>query len=156
MKKKGFSLLEVIIASALVVVLTGSVVLVFLTCLKAWNAGIDRAMLRTKMAQALDGISRDLYKASAISVDPGHDNMTFTVDTTVYHLDLVGAEGFFNLIESLNGGAGVTLVEGVHPTESGVYSNVFDVSGHVVTIDLTATENKSTVRMRTKVMARNL
>ncbi len=161
MKKKGFSLLEVIIVAGLITVLTGAIVFVYLSCFRAWNAGLDHSTLRIQLAQTLENMTRDISKATALELENANSLVVTVSSSKQYRFYLYSADdpgpaplytgSSYCLMKSMENetyGQGETLVEGVRPT-------VFSLTGDMVTVDLTATANGSTVHMRTMVKPRN-
>ena len=160
MKRRGFSLLEVILVVAMTAILSGAVFFVYLACFRAWNAGENRAELRTELSQALEAITRDLYRAKDITLESAH-SLRFVQGTSEFRFYLYSADDpdppaydktAYRLLKSSADetyGKGTMLATGVQPT-------VFSYDNKVVTVDLTATKDGSTVHMRTRIRPRNL
>lgn len=159
MKRHGFTLLEVILVIAMTTVLSGAVIFVYITAFKAWNAGQDRSEVRTELALALEGVSRDIGQAREIVVESAN-SLKFIQGTTESRLYLYSADdpspaaynqSSYQLRKSSASesyGAGTVLANGVHPT-------VFSYNNKVLTIDLTATQDETSVHMRTRIRPRN-
>ncbi len=161
-KSRGFTLLELILVLGMTAVLMASVFLVYLTFFRTWNAGEDRAYLRTQMSLALDEITRDLSKATEVNLI-NQGKLTFTKEDLGYILYLYNAQdtagppaydkSSYRLMKADAGeayGGGTVLANGVKPT------TVFSRDGNAVIVDLTAVKNDTTVHMRTKIKPRNL
>ena len=160
-KKCGFSLLEMILVIVLTVILTGAVFLVYLTGFRVYNAGEDRSNLRTEMFLALEEITRIVTGANNIVLESAN-RLKATQGTTVYRFYLYNIgdpvpsydQNSYDLRKSVDDetyGSGATLATAVQPN---VFS--YNDSDKIVTVDLTATKNNTTVHMRTKIKPRNL
>lgn len=93
--RKGFTLIELIIAVLFFVILTGAAVGIFTAVLKTWASGTDAAEIRRNGGMAIEKMVRDLSQASRITIadftnaisfkaDVNHDgnDQTITFDTT--------------------------------------------------------------------------
>lgn len=161
MTKQGFSLLEVTLVLGMTALLTGTVFFVYLTCFRTWNAGENRAQLRTELSEALEEITFEI--SSANSVGPVTDNIVYYAKGTSGYLfylysadDLSQSYGktSYRLLKSPVGsfyGDGVMLATGIHPT---VFSFANDTT--ILTVDLMATQAGATVHMRTCIRPRNM
>ncbi len=158
MKRVGFTLIELVISLTLTAALIGTVVFVFITCFRAWDAGAGRSGVRTEIAQAFELMTKNLRHARSIDAI-AEDSITFTADLGAgeaqyrYHVYLPDGADAYQLLKGLGTdavGQGAVLVHGVQAT------SVFSQAGQLIAIDLTADNEGSTVHMRTNVRPRNL
>jgi type II secretory pathway pseudopilin PulG len=159
MKKTGFTLLELIMVLGMTVVLMGTVMYVFLVTTRTWNAGQDRAGVRTEVTQAIEAMTQDLFEATSINL-VNANNLEFEAGASSYRFCLYSSDdpGFtytgtsYDLLKgsgTVDCGQGAVMARGVQPT-------VFSYADGMVILDLTAARNGSTIHMRTKVRPRNL
>ncbi len=151
-KRCGFTLIELIITIGMVAFLTISIVMVYLSCFRAFNAGNDRSKIRTQLSQAMEKISRDVYKTKSITVC---NATTLTITAGSYSLSN----------NNLIGPTGAIKATGIQPQSTvvswGTTPALFVCSNGEVTIDMTAvnnsgTKNSETVHMKTQVRPRNM
>ena len=159
MTNAGFTFLELTLVLGMTVVLAAVLIFVYMTAVRTWNAQQARSGLRTELAQAIESMTRDLHQADTVVLTNAND-LVFHIGTASYRFCLYSADDpglaytgtSYRLVKGPGTSAcaqGAALASGVHPT---VFS---DVDG-VITIDLTADREGSTVHMRTKVWPRNL
>jgi prepilin-type N-terminal cleavage/methylation domain-containing protein len=79
MKKKGFTLIELIIVIVLLSVLVGVAAWTFVAGLRSWNSGIDRANIRQDGSFALEIMVRELSQADSFTIAQ-EDNVKFDAD----------------------------------------------------------------------------
>ena len=77
--KKGFTLIELIIVILLLSILVGVLSWILVVGLKTWGSGRNRAELRQDGVLAMESMTRDLTRASAITA-AGTSNITFASD----------------------------------------------------------------------------
>ncbi|MBF0122350.1 MAG: prepilin-type N-terminal cleavage/methylation domain-containing protein [Candidatus Omnitrophica bacterium] len=163
MKRRGFSLLELILVIVLTTVLTASVVSVYLTSIKIWNAGEDRTGLRTSLALSVDMITQDLSNATNISLENVDNSLYFNKDGLGYRWYLYSADDpgqaynndniSYDLIKTV---VNDTYVYGMGTVwATGIQRSVFAYANNLVTVDMTATKNSTIVHVRTKIRPRN-
>ena len=159
MKKRGFTLLELILVILMTTILIGAMGFVYFTCCSAWNVGKDRSELRTQVSQSLEWITRNLYPAQNVVLE-SPQSLKFTKGSSDYRLYLYSLDdpgvkydqNSYSLLQSDASeayGAGIVLATGVQP-------NIFSYVNNIVAVDLTATQNNITVHERTKIKPRNL
>ncbi|MBF0331027.1 MAG: hypothetical protein HQL17_03760 [Candidatus Omnitrophica bacterium] len=152
MKKVGFTLLELIIVLGMTVVLVGGVMFVYMVSFNAWNSGQDRTSLRIELSQAIEAMSKDLRQASSVTLTNVND-VKYTVAGVDYRYCLYSATGApYGLVK----GSGSVPCAAGPIMASGLSTSVFTYVGNVLTIDLSAVRNASSVHLRTNVWPRNL
>ncbi|MFA5500567.1 MAG: hypothetical protein WC404_05770, partial [Candidatus Omnitrophota bacterium] len=80
MRKKSFTLTELIIVAFFMSILVGSISWVFVVGLRTWSSGAARADIRQDANLALEKMVRDLSQASGITAADAN-NITFAADT---------------------------------------------------------------------------
>lgn len=68
MKKRGFTLIEVVIVMALFAILVGSTLWLFVSGLRVWGVGRDRSEIRQLGNSALERMVRDLSQANSFTI----------------------------------------------------------------------------------------
>lgn len=148
-------MVELIITVSLLAFLIISITLVYRTCFRAFNAGEDRAKIRTPLSQVVELMTRDIYKAQAITVCNA-TTLTFYADlgsgASTYSYSLSG--------NNLIGPTGVTKATGIQPQNTsvswGTTPALFTCQNGTVTVDLTSVNNNETVHVKTDIVPRNL
>ena len=152
---RALTLIEILISIVLMTLLIGSAIFVYIAGVKTWNAGYDRSTARGDLSRALQSISRDLRKATAVGACDS-DELEFTVDSTVYYIytHTVGSATTLRRSFSSSGDAtGGIFVDSIY-TDTTVLCN--DDESPLLILDIEANKNGSRVRMRTRVRPRNL
>lgn len=168
MNKKSFSILELLAVILALGILLGVIARVFFAGSEIWNKGYSRSSIRTSLAQAIELISRNLRRATSIDAITA-SSITFTADlgngSGTYRVYLYNAadpepnppyaQDVYDLRwaqGTVTYGLGANLATDIaQPTNT-----PFSQSGNVITIDLTATKDNQSIRMRSKVRLRNL
>ncbi|MBF0618952.1 MAG: prepilin-type N-terminal cleavage/methylation domain-containing protein [Candidatus Omnitrophica bacterium] len=158
MKRTGFTLIELVIVMALLMILTGALIFVFLACFRSWNASAGRARTRTDLAQSLELIGNDLRSATSIDATTATSvQYWINYNGTAVHLRLYRyspSAGLYWLLKGTVGdpdSRGAVLVTGVQAGGA----DIFTQTGSLYTIDLTINNDGQVVHMRTKARARN-
>lgn len=170
MVKRGFTLIELMIAILFFVILTGVVAYVFHVILYSWYNQETRAGIDIDIDSATEEAVRDIREAKAVS-SVNSDEIRFTADQSNYYIyylynaddsyppafdessyDLRRAPLTGGISGSFTYGTGKIIVIDVVPPPTSDLS----ISGNMVTIDLTVTRGGETVRSRTKIRPRNL
>jgi len=106
-RRKGFTIIELLVASTILVILFSSITAVFLAANRAWTQSEARAQIHQNAREALSQMSREIATAFPSStvgpLDGGShiplklDNLSYTVDSTSFDKDqltLVAAYNF--------------------------------------------------------------
>ncbi len=169
-------MLELMIVSFLIIMVTGTIAYSYITILKATDEQYARSQIRAGMNIALESVVVDLRHAFQLSFNSNNKSIRYQVDESgakvsyiYYWQDQAGpcptnafsAQSIYDIKRTpLNGGLNGTYACGdgdsiirnlVPPPTSSV-----TVSGSLVTFDLTARVKDSQVRVGTAVTARNL
>ncbi len=110
MKKKAFTLIELIIATALLSIMVAVITTVFLAGLKVWISGRNRTEIREEAGIAMESMVRDLSQAGPITAATAAA-ITFTADidndsvneTVTFSLDAG------NIIRTVDGAAATLM-----------------------------------------------
>ncbi|MFA4889538.1 MAG: prepilin-type N-terminal cleavage/methylation domain-containing protein [Candidatus Omnitrophota bacterium] len=167
--KKGMTLIEVIIASLMLVVLAGVIAYVFRAVILSWSSEETRTGIDVVLRRGAEELSRDLRKARA--VQSSNDEIRFTQNLSSYYIYYLYNAGdayppAFNqstyelrkaeLSGGINGafayGSGLVLLGDVLPPPATDMSFV----NNLVTLDLSAKRKDETIRLRARVRPRNL
>jgi len=100
-KRKAFTLIEVLVASVILVIIVGSMTIIFLQANKAWSETEARLQVYQNSREALNAMSRDIacaYQSTSTLAKLDYDGTTlyFTAavnsnyDTNEYDLSIVG------------------------------------------------------------------
>jgi len=100
-KRKAFTLIEVLVASVILVIIVGSMTIIFLQANKAWSETEARLQVYQNSREALNAMSRDIacaYQSTSTLAKLNYDGTTlyFTAavnsnyDTNEYDLSIVG------------------------------------------------------------------
>ncbi|MDP8212751.1 MAG: type II secretion system protein [Candidatus Zapsychrus exili] len=167
-RNNAFTMVELLVVILALSIILGVISSSYITGLRLWNSGFSRSSMRTKLAQSLELISKNLRQAKSIDALT-ESSITFTADLgngdqsyRVYLYNSADAEPnppytqeFYFLYwvsDDITYGLGATLATNIlQPT-----SVVFSQSNNVITIDLEAQEGDQIVGMSTKVRPRNL
>jgi prepilin-type N-terminal cleavage/methylation domain-containing protein len=76
---RGFTIIELIVVIALFVILVSVIPMIFLTGLKSWSSGRNRAQIREEANLAMEMMVRDLGQADTITVATA-SAITFAAD----------------------------------------------------------------------------
>lgn len=148
--QRGFTILEMLMAMVLVGLLVVGIMFAYLTCFRAFDSGQDRITIRTKLSQAMDLMARELSNAQSITSCTS-TSLTFNANLggalTANTLALSGS----NLVTD----GGVTRATGIQ-TPGKTIANIFACSNGLVTIDMTAVQNGTSVRLQNNVIPRNM
>jgi len=148
--RKGFTIFELIMSMVLVGLLVVGIMFAYLTCFRAFDSGQERITIRTKLSQAMDLMSRELYNSQSItSCSP--TSLTFTANL---------GSGLASYTFALNGSnlvtdGQVTRATGIQ-TPGGSIPNIFTCTNGQVTMDMTAVQNGASVRLQNNIMPRNM
>jgi Tfp pilus assembly protein PilE len=151
MKKiKGFTIMEVLVTIGLIGLLFGSMTMVYLSTFRAYNASMDRSSTRTQLAQAFQKVVDDFQNSTGVTVCNA-TTMTLTLSGTKYSYTLYTSGGVTTLLKDLStatSGSGQAIVRNIVSASSTLCAVS---SGRLYTIDLVATLNNETVRLKTSV-----
>ena len=168
MNRKGFTILEVFIATLATAILGVTLGNVFIVGFRAWDGEYNRASLKRELSQSLELIAKSLRQAKNID-SLSESSITFTADLgagdqscRVYLYNSSDAEPNPPYTQStyslrwaegtVTYGSGANLSMNISQPTTAPFSQ----SGNVITIDLTAVKDNQTLRMRTKIRPRNL
>lgn len=166
MEKNGFTLIELIIVTALIGILTGVIALIFAVGLKTWSSGMGRANLRQDGNLAIEIMVRELSQAKSFTTaqssqvkfdadidDDGIDeqitfaisgaNLTRTVDGTAAVL-ISNLQAFDLLYRDLND------VSMAFPITGGDRDNI-----RIIIMSLILNKGDETFTLSSSVYARN-
>lgn len=161
--KKGFTLLELILTIALLGLITGTLMYLYVVTLKSWDQFGRRTDVRNKIQFALERMVRDVRQANAVNVTGNTVRFTIGSSSYIYYL--------YNTSElrkaSLTGGIGGTytasagdliasgLTNSTALTNSGTCTGASSTSC-VVQVYLVGTDNNETIQVSGYVRPRNL
>ena len=148
--KRGFTIIELMMAIVLVGFLVVGIMFAYLTCGRTFNSGQDRIIIRGQLSQAMDLMSRELYNAQSIT-SCSSTSLTFTANLGSGLASYTFALSGSNLVTD----GGVTRATGIQ-TPSGSIPNIFTCSNGQVTVDITVVQNGESVRLQNKIMPRNM
>ncbi|MBF0570362.1 MAG: hypothetical protein HQL12_00680 [Candidatus Omnitrophica bacterium] len=160
--KSAFTILELIISMAMMLFLVTGIVYAYLACFRAFNAGQDRTTVRTKLLQAMDLMTRELYNAQSITECSTTSNCSSTSSPCVtFSPDLVNnytyALSGSNLVRKDDqSGLSVVKATGIQTPNGGTIPKIFTCSNSLVAIDMTAVQNAERVRLQSNVSPRNM
>lgn len=166
--KKGFTIVELIIASLVMGIVIFSVGFVYTTGIDIFENGYNRIANRTDAAQAIDEVRRYLVRAKTID-DISQSGLTFTADmgggdetyrVYLYHENDPEpnppyTESVYQIrfaAGDISYGAGKVLVRNLMVPGD----DPFAQNNNLITLDWTLSQDDSTIRMRTNVRPRNL
>ncbi len=148
--QRGFTILEMLMAMVLVGLLVVGIMFAYLTCFRAFDSGQDRITIRTKLSQAMDLMARELSNAQSIT-SCSSTSLTFTANLGSGLASYTFALSGSNLVTD----GGVTRATGIQTPGASVV-NIFTCSNGLVTIDMTAVQNGTSVRLQNNIMPRNM
>lgn len=164
--RKAFTVLELMIVTVLMTMLVAVVTLAFVTCLKAWSAGLERTGIRADGSLAMERMVRDLSQAGNITIatesaitfsaDMDGDGTDETISLTRNESDnLIRTVDFFSAIlapnvETLNF---TYLDSNNNPLTPVAQEDRDDIS--VITIALTMNKAGATYQLSSSVFTRN-
>ena len=174
----GFTLIELVGASVLLLLLTGIVAYAYIAILKATDEQISRSQARGSVNIALEGMVVDLRHCFAVAVDGDSKAIRYQVKESgnskfnIYYLqsqkdgacpsNSFDSTALYDLMNTplqggnINGsftcGDGSPVIRNIVPPPT---SNI-TLSGKTVTLDLTTKVKSSSIRVMTSVTARNL
>lgn len=172
--KKGFTLIELMMAVVLFVILTAATAYLFRAVLLLWSGQEKRGGIHTELDRGLEEISRDLRKARQVQSTANYNEIRFNqgtspVTSSIFYLynasDSYVPPPAFNqssyqlrkatLTGDINGtftyGAGTVMVNDVVPPPTSTLS----LSGNLLTVDLSVKRGDETIRTRTQVRPRD-
>lgn len=148
--RKGFTIFEMIMSMVLVGLLVVGIMFAYLTCFRAFDSGQDRITIRTKLSQAMDLMSRELYNAQSIT--------SCTQTSLTFNANLGGTLAAYTFALSgsnLMTDGGVTRATGVQTPGFNI-NKIFICTNGLVTIDMTAVQNGESVRLQNNIRPRNM
>jgi len=175
--KRGFTLLEILVAISLSLLIIGSLYGIYVTSYKSYRRNINKADLNQNVRIVLERLTRDLRQtneitttlpASEIKFQDGHD--TTKIRYINYFRDvnnnLHSKTSYYTFPSDPFTWVPWNAVDGDgHPpleqTESDVIkaekiTNLFFESNNIITIDITASNSENQVSAQTEVMGRNI
>jgi len=171
-KQQGMTVIELIITIGMMTVLFGAIMAVYLTSIRAYNAGTERSNVRAQLSQAMDQITRDLQKAQSItlcnvsSVNNGTPTLLFTFNAyagaqlTTYNYIFSGSTLERSTGEGIT--TGPVIATGIQPPGATVNwsgspaPDLFSCTNGLVTLDMTAVKNGTSVHLKSQVRPRNM
>lgn len=169
----GFTLIEILMVTGMIVGIIGVITLLYIVGLKTWSAGNIRIDMRESLNQGMNLMVQELRQAKSITTFQ-ESSITFTsIDfesaltpppDATYRYYLYNASdplpnppytaSTYMLMRAKNStsyGAGQVLVRDIARPTSPPFSRV----GNLITINLQVTKEGQTVELRTKVLVRN-
>ena len=169
-KLKGLTLIELLIAVALIAILVGAFAYVFRAVLLTWSSQETRAGVTISLSSGVTQMVRDLRSARSVGV-VNSDELRFTPDSTNYYIyylynsrdhyppafnqsiyDLKRAVLTGGINGSFAYGSGNIILKNTLPPPASDLS----FSGNLVVIDLSATIKNETIWYRTRIRPRNI
>ena len=172
-KKKGFTLIELMITLLLLAILMSVAIYVFIAVSKSWSSHEARSGIGIVIDRAIEEMVRDIREARIVSDSLHPDEIRFTQDEASYDIYYFYNEkdsyppsfnqGLYDIKKAqLTGGMGGTFTYGsgkiiirdvLAPGTSELSVNP---AGNMVIIDLTVQRKGEAIRSRTEVRPRNL
>ena len=134
--QKGFSLIEVLIVTSVLVLLTGGAIAIYIRCLNAWEEGSLEASLQRKASTAMEKMVRGIDGTKGIREAK---SVTFPDSSTIqYTSGIDDQQRSFHLstdeiIYTSASGVESTIAEDVRTAPAGL---TFSAAGDLVTINL--------------------
>jgi prepilin-type N-terminal cleavage/methylation domain-containing protein len=180
-EKRGFTLLEILIAISLLSVLLGVSAYLFAVSMRAWSIGQVHTEVREDISYAIEKTVRDLKEMSMDSLcqyDLGSGSIAHTIqydDLTgnryvlyLYNasdgtLDSTYSESFYDLRKAnINGGDvpssgdGALILRDLVSPDAAAPATALTINTNQITLDFVVQRSDETARLRTKVRPRNL
>ena len=170
-RKSGLTLVELLIATILLTVLTGATAFVFISVIKSWSPQETRAAIHIKADRGIEEMVRTLRESK--NIQSSNNEIRFTVaeggSDNHYIFYLYSAADPYppqfnqdsyeirkaSLISDINGGlvnAGKILITDVVPPPITDLSH----SANITTLDLSVSVESEAIRTRTEIMPRNM
>lgn len=169
-KKKGLTLIELLITTAVLSILILTIGYTFIIGLKLWDKGYNRSDIRADVSQALQLMSKNLRQAKSIDAFTA-GSITFTADLgdgddtyRIYMYNAAESEPppyTKNMYElrwaktTVTYGSGAVLIADVKKPNP-PNAKPFSQSGNVITMDFVVERGDQSVAMRTNVRPRSL
>ncbi len=175
--KRGFTLLEILIALSIFSVLMSISAYLFAVSLRVWSTGSLRTEIREDMSYAMDKTVRNLkemalgslsqYSSIAhtiqYNVSAGNTYVLYLYNADDATLDSTYAESLYDLRKAdIDGGDtpatgdGVLILQDLVSPDAAAPATALTVGDSQVTLDVVVQRSDETVRIRTKVRPRNL
>ncbi|MBU1127756.1 MAG: prepilin-type N-terminal cleavage/methylation domain-containing protein [Candidatus Omnitrophica bacterium] len=171
-RKKGLTLIEVVITAVMFAMLAGVIAYAFRVVYLTWAAGQARCEMDISLDGAVEEMAREIREADGVQSTAGYNEIRFERDGAayIYYLynggDSYGPPPAFNedsyelrrcdlpggIAGSFTYGEGKIMTFDVLPPPATDLS----LAGNMVTIDITASRNAETIRTRTEVRPRGL
>ena len=163
----GFTLIELIITVVLVVILVGTLWMVFYAGFSTFYNQDTRIRLKGEAGRAFIGLEKELREATSVTSAAAAD-LTFTLDTDDNGVDETvqyvwsGTAG--TALNRVSGGATTPVVSKVNSLALSYYNSAdallsFPVTAsqvRAVAVDLTAADGDETFQLRSRMRLRNL
>jgi prepilin-type N-terminal cleavage/methylation domain-containing protein len=170
-KKKGLTLIELLITTAVLSILVLTVGYTFIIGLKLWDEGYNRSDIRTDLSQALELVSKNLRQAKSIDALTA-GSITFTADLgdgddtyRIYMYNTSDTEpnppytqNTYELRRAkttVTYGSGAVLISDVKKPNP-PSSKPFSQDGNVITMDFVVQRGDQQIAVRTNVRPRSL
>lgn len=157
MVKKGFSLIELLLAIVLLGILTLTISTLFTAGLKAWSIGYIRHNSRTDLSQAMQRMVRDIRQARSATVISTQIDFTAELDSTLAGTETYRYRLFNNELRWIRTSPEPTTetILGQNMVIGGAASN-FSSIGNLITIQLQNSLDQIITTLRNNVRPRNL
>jgi len=172
--RKGLTLIELIITTAMVAILTVVMAYIFRAILISWSGQETRAGIDIGLDRGIDEMVQDLRKATAVSQGGSYD-IRFTQDGSNYYIyylynssdsyPITFSQSSYQLMKAtLSGGIGGTFTYGsgniiiseVLPPNDPTSPSNLSYASNIVNIDLSVKRKDEVIRSKTQVRPRNL
>jgi prepilin-type N-terminal cleavage/methylation domain-containing protein len=175
--KRGFTLIETLIALLLLAILLGATGFVFLVSLRAWDSGCIRGGIREDASYAMDKTVRDLKEmaygslsqyssiAHTIQYDDlsGNTYVLYLYNADDPTLDSTYSENLYDLRKANitqgddpASGEGTPILRDLVSPDAAAPATALTVSGTQAALDFVLQRGSETVRLKTKIRPRNL
>ena len=171
--KKGMTLIELMMTTAMFAILAIVTVLVFRAVLVSWSSSETRTGIDISLDRGIEEMVRDLREAKEIQSAADYDEIRFSKDQSTYYVYYLYDSGdsyvpppvfdqsSYELRKAtLTGGINGTFTYGdgqiIIPDVLPPATSDLSLSGSIITIDLSITRHDETIRSRTSVRPRNL
>jgi len=172
-RKKTVTLVELLIATVILTILTGVTIGVFFTVIRGWSAyeakaaadaiahrGVNEAVLDLREARAITSLSSDEIRFTVFTNGSQSDSIYYLYNSgdayppsfnqDSYELRRAAVSG--GIAGNFTYGSGVIIARNILPPPNSDLS----LSGNLATIDLSISQNNEVIRSRTEVRPRNL